>query len=202
MLEQIPLPNFIPEQFAQVTSYKDEPVYDFSKHVDIRLPEYVVNLKFEKFKMADSSSFDFENEHDCQQLREFLAPGLAFTSPFRVMSDEGLRVLNEIIEYHKKNSRPLSKHSNRFDWCMRGLGYVSKFIQDFARCPLVAKRMSFFANKSVASHALPSNIAHTNIGMPGSDKKSIDRRKLQLGFIWIYFPFFFSFIALKLTNGT
>jgi hypothetical protein len=54
---------------------------------------------------------------------------------------------------------------------MRGLGYVSKFIQDFNRCPLIAAKMSIFSGKSLTSHAMPMNYSHVNIGIPGTGKK-------------------------------
>ena len=54
---------------------------------------------------------------------------------------------------------------------MRGLAYVSKFIRDFNRCPMIAERMSIFAGKSLNSHAMPMNYSHVNIGVPGAGKK-------------------------------
>lgn len=165
-MEQIPFPKFIPEQF-NVNGFK-EAVYDFKVHLDLQMPEYIINLKFDKF---DLENFDFAKEEDCSRLERFLEPGLAFTSPFKVLTDEGLRVLNEIIEHHKENTPQLSKQTNRQAWCMRGLGYVSKFIRDFNRCPFVAKKMSLFAGKQITSHAMPMNFSHINIGVPGTGKK-------------------------------
>jgi hypothetical protein len=107
-MEQISFPKFIPEQF-NVNGFK-EPVYDFKVHLDLQMPEYVINLKFDKFGFEN---FDFAKEEDCSRLERFLEPGLAFTSPFKVLTDEGLRVLNEIIEHHKENTPQLSKQTNR-----------------------------------------------------------------------------------------
>ena len=107
-MEQISFPKFIPEQF-KVNGFT-EPVYDFKTHLDLEMPDYVINLKFDKFSFEN---FNLESEEDEKRLQDFLIPGLAFTSPFKVFSNEGLRVLNEIIEYHKENTPQLSKQTNR-----------------------------------------------------------------------------------------
>lgn len=111
MDNQIPFPSSIPKQFNVETF--QEPVYDFNVHINLNMPEYVVNLKFEKFYF---DKFDLENENDRANLNKFLESGIAFTSPFNVLSPEGLRVLSNIIEYHKENTPQLSKQTNRQAW--------------------------------------------------------------------------------------
>jgi hypothetical protein len=164
--QQISFPKFSPEQF-KVAAYQ-EPQYDPKIHLDLEMPEFIINLNFEKFHFEN---FSIENKNDCARLNEFLQPGLAFTSTFRVLSEEGLRVLNEIIEYHKENTPQLSKQTNRQAWCMRGLGYASKFIRDFNMCPILAQKMTLYAGKSLTNHSMPMNFSHINIGIPGTGKK-------------------------------
>ena len=159
----IPYPKTSPEDF-KVSDFQ-EPIYDPNLHLDFDLPEYIVNLKFEKLFLKD-----IPDEND-DRLKEYLKSELAFTSPFKVLSDKGLEVIRQIIEFHKENTPKLSKHTNRQAWCMRGLGYVSRFIRDFNRCPIMAKKMSYFAGKSLTSHAMPMHYSHVNIGVPGTGKK-------------------------------
>jgi hypothetical protein len=88
-----------------------------------------------------------------------------------VLSAIGLKVLNDIIEYHKVNTPQLSKQTNRQAWYMRGLAYVSKFIRDFNMCPVVARHMALYAGKKLSCHMMPMNFSHINIGIPGTGKK-------------------------------
>ena len=113
MNDLIPFPKSIPIQF-QVDKKFQEPAYDFNIHMNLNMPEYIVNLKFEKFNF--DKQFDLENQNDRANLNEFLNPGLAFTSPFNVLSTEGLRVLLQIIEFHKEHTPELSKATNRQAW--------------------------------------------------------------------------------------
>ena len=161
-------PEFVPDKF-QVADLK-EPVYDPKVHLDLKMPEYVVNLKFEKF-VPTPDLLTNGSEEELEKLREFLKPGLAFTSPFRVLSDEGLRVMREVIEYHKEKTPSVNMHSNRHPWYLRGLGYVSKFVRDFSQCSLIAKKMSIFAGKPMTWHGMPMNYSHVNVGMPSTGRK-------------------------------
>ena len=68
--EQIPFPNFIPEQFTVNTP--DEPIYDPRIHLNLERPEFIINLKFEKFFLQN---FDADNKNDRERLNEFLKPG-------------------------------------------------------------------------------------------------------------------------------
>lgn len=163
---QIPWVNSNPENY-ELSNYA-EPVYDPKLHLDLQLPEYLINLKFERL---DLLGFDLNSNEDSLKIKQFLLPGLAYTAPFKVLSKEGLKVLREIIDYHKENTSQLSNHTNRQAWAMRGLGYVSKFIQDFNKCPLVSNLMSIFAAKTVVAHGMPMNYSHINIGVPGVAKK-------------------------------
>lgn len=166
-IEQIPWPSSNPDHFQFDNEYP-EPVYNPKEHLDFSMPDYVVNLKFETF---NTKGLSFQNDDDVAKLKLFLQPGLAFTSPFKLLSNEGLKVIREIIEHHKTNTPRLSKHTNRQSWCMRGLGYVSRFIRDFNRCNIIAKIMSYFAGKQLITHSMPMNYSHINIGIAGTGKK-------------------------------
>jgi hypothetical protein len=164
---EIPWPKNHPENYEFCENI-NEPVYDHNIHTDFELPEFIVNLKFEKLFLSE---IDLKREKDKEKLSCFLESGLAFTAPFKVLSDEGVRVVREIINYHIENSPHLSSHTNRQAWNMRGLGYCSRFIRDLNRCPFLSEKMSLFGNSKLNSHAMPMNYSHINIGVPGSTKK-------------------------------
>lgn len=161
-------PEFVPDKFG-VSDFK-EPVYDPKIHLDLKMPEYIVNLKFDKF-FPTSDLLTNGSEDELEKLKEFLKPGLAFSAPFRLLSDEGLRVMREIVDYHKENTPPVNMHSNRHPWYIRGLGYVSKFVRDFSECSFISKKMSILAGKPMIHHGMPMNYSHVNVGMPSTGRK-------------------------------
>jgi len=125
-----------------------EPVYDPTIHLQITPPEYVIGLDYKKYK------FPFSEEDK----RTF--PGMSVSAPFRVVSDEGLRVLRSIYQKNK----PLIIRGERQSARLRGLGYTSQFIRDFNNCRLLAKFFGHMANDTLAAHTMPMNYSHTNIG--------------------------------------
>ena len=70
--EKISFPNFTPAQFT-VNQY-NEPTYDPLVHLDLQKPEFIINLKFEKFYLEN---FNPDCQNDCNSLSEFLKPGFA-----------------------------------------------------------------------------------------------------------------------------
>jgi hypothetical protein len=108
----------------------DEPVYDPDIHLSLMEPEFVVLLdKFERVSKAPKLERPAAANGDGQ---------LAYTGPFRVLSDEGYRVLRMILQreqVHQKGDDIVSNH-------IRSCGYRSKWIQDFNRCPRVRNHLS------------------------------------------------------------
>jgi hypothetical protein len=164
---QCPFPSSYTKNYKSCDKF-EEPVYNPDIHLDLKLPEYIVNLKFEKFFLKE---IDLNIESDNEKVKDFLKPGLAFTSPFKVLSSEGLKVLRGIIDYHLTNTPHLSKHTNRQAWCMRALAYVSKFVRDFSQCEVRTKRYSWLAGKLLNPHSMPLNWGHVNVGVAGTGQK-------------------------------
>jgi hypothetical protein len=52
---------------------------------------------------------------------------LGYSAPFRVVSDAGVERLREVIDNHKHRTSGNERQQN----ILRGLGYHSKFIEDF-----------------------------------------------------------------------
>lgn len=64
-----------------------------------------------------------------------------FTEPFQVLSQEGIRVVKEIVERNKDFIKPGRQHAN-----IRGMGFRSRFIKDLNQCTLLSDYFSDLLN--------------------------------------------------------
>ncbi|CAF0788546.1 unnamed protein product [Brachionus calyciflorus] len=174
-----PRPNYSPENYNKLAEF-EKFKYDANIHLDIHLPDYVINLKFETLYMKD---IDLNKNEDYLRFRKFLEPGLAFTAPFKVFSEEGVKVLREIVEISKSIPQ-VNFFTKRHPWRIRGIGYMSDFIRDLNECQKLAKLASLFAGTSLSPFTY-FNYSHFNIGVPGSGKK-VDHWHLDsVGFVMV-----------------
>jgi hypothetical protein len=122
--------------------------FDPSIHLQIEPPDGVKNLKFENI------SYPFLPH-------EALHNGLAYTKPFRILSDAGVKAARTSMEEHIST---LGKSNDRASKYVRGLGYVSQFHRDLAYSPKVLELLSDFADEKIVPHSMTMNISHCNIG--------------------------------------
>jgi hypothetical protein len=131
----------------------EEPRFDPRIHLQIEPPKFVRNMDFEDVP------FPYEGgEKDC----------FAYTpDPFRLLSDEGLGVLwGGIIDRQKPQYLKQNERNN----CVRGLGYLSRFVRDFTYAPAVINILSELSRQPLWPHDGVMSHAHTNVGMVGSGK--------------------------------
>jgi hypothetical protein len=150
--DAIPFPSHFPEGMEPE---KESVKFDPKVHLDIKHPEHLVDLDFKQrpFPLPKGEPF----------------PGLAFTTPFRLMSEEGVKVLREIVQKHSNN--PMLKQSdNRTPLCLRGLGYVSPFVRDLNLSPEVTGLLESFAMDPLCAHTMPMNYSQINVGLIGGDR--------------------------------
>jgi len=123
--------------------------FDPATHLQIEPPEGVVSENFvdHRFPLPNDAQNGFE---------------LAFSKPFRVLSDEGVRALQSVIDAN----RQFAKSNPRIPRCIRGLGYRSKFARDLNFDPQVINLLSAMAGKPVAPHGMHMNMSHVNLGRP------------------------------------
>lgn len=107
-----------------------------------------------------------------QQQQEF--PGMAFTAAFRVLSDEGVRAVREVIHFNER----FAKSNERSPKILRGLAYRSKFIRDFNECEHVRQHLSKMSGTPIHPHSMAMNWAQINFGKVGLDK-SVDKWHLD-----------------------
>ena len=100
------------------------------------------------------------------QRTPILFPGLAFTAPFRILSDEGVRVCRSIIAREERHA----KQNERLPKTLRGLTYRSHFIRDLTYSLDVLQHLSSMAGEPLQPTGVSMNNAQVNFGQIGHDK--------------------------------
>jgi hypothetical protein len=148
-----------------------EPVFDPSHHLALEKPSKIMTLK------------DFGYEDD---MIAACPSELAMTSPFRIMSAEGVARLRELALALKAQRFTTNRTgANRLKFNIRGASYRSKFIRDFVTCPLVEEFLSALAGTPLISHSMPSVQAAINYA-PDEVGKTIDSWHVDsVGFVFV-----------------
>ncbi len=145
----------IPRPFSKDAPKPGQEVrFDPKKHLQLELPRAVKTLDFNEvpfpYDQKTTSSF----------------PGLAYSRPFRLLSEEGVKALRSVVDSHESKYRKQNKRNNS----IRGLGYLSQFVRDFSYCPEVIAAFSKMANEPLWPHNMTMNLGHTNFGEIGSGR--------------------------------
>lgn len=142
----------IPEH---ITPLSGEPVFDPAKHLRLTAPERVYTLA------------DFGYRPDQIAAAHF---PLAVTTPFQILSDEGLKITRDSI------SRLLDKrrNSDRMANFLRGTVFHSKFIRDLCACPQLNAHIAWLAGAPVLPHPMALYQAHVNF-KPETVGREVDR---------------------------
>jgi hypothetical protein len=149
-----PFPPSNPVGFEPEIEYIE---FDPEKHLSYEKPEYVVDLNFQKIPFDEYISN-----------KDKYGP-LAFTSPFKLMNEEGVTALRNLVDRYKEH--PCLKQSHaRIPLCMRGVGYVSPFVRDMNRSPVIDEIVSVMAREELCAHGMPMNYGHVNVGKIGDDR--------------------------------
>lgn len=142
-----------------IICYEDDPVvFDPAIHLQLESPAYLKTLDFSHPSKATSPYPPNKN-----------FGGLAFSSPFRILSDAGLAAVREVVFRHERHA----KRNERIPKCLRGLGYRSRFIRDLTFCPQVLDFLSSMAGKKIWPHDLGMNVSQINFGIIGG-KENVD----------------------------
>eukprot|EP00467_Chlorarachnion_reptans_P016060 CAMPEP_0114503178 /NCGR_PEP_ID=MMETSP0109-20121206/9503_1 /TAXON_ID=29199 /ORGANISM="Chlorarachnion reptans, Strain CCCM449" /LENGTH=380 /DNA_ID=CAMNT_0001681177 /DNA_START=241 /DNA_END=1383 /DNA_ORIENTATION=+ len=153
VVEGLSPPKDIPEPYASARMAEPDR-FDPKRHLCIELPQKVKTLDFKNvgFPYSGEAKKDF--------------PGLAYTEPFRLLSDEGVRALKAAIASHKE--RFLSQNVRNMS--IRGLSYLSDFVREFCFCPEVNAVFSELAGEPLWPHNMAMNHGHTNYGLIGTGR--------------------------------
>ena len=95
--------------------------------------------------------------------------GLAYSAPFRLLSDAGVKALRDVIAANHEHAHRLQSRSTS----LRGLGYRSQFVRDFNLSAEVLAHFSSIAGTPLGAHHMGMNMSHTNFGEIG-DGRPVD----------------------------
>jgi len=154
-----------------------EPVYDAAVHLQLEAPPHLVTLNFDTLSVGAAEAArkrvcGSDREGRVRQSipgEETLPSDLAYTAAFRVLSDEGIRVLRAIIS----SNVGLVQSSARIPCLMRNLGYVSEWVRRFNECPVLLSHLSKLAGMQLQPSYHHGTYSHTNIGvLPPAEEMS------------------------------
>ena len=121
---------------------QDEPVFSPREHLALEKPNSVVTL-------ADLG-------YDQNTIERSPSP-LAITAPFRIFSEQGLLVMQELVAQMKANrNEAAATGQNRLGSYIRGAGYRSQFVRDFCECAELSEFLSTLVGTPVARHSVPA----------------------------------------------
>ena len=124
-------------------SIKSEPVFNPNTDLQLEKPRQVTNLAtlgYSKKELKDLST-DF-----------------AFSSPTRILSDEGVGKLYEVV----KLLEPFAKSSERIPRMVRGGVYQSKYLRDFSLSKDITNFFSEITKVKLQPHTIPHQLGHIN----------------------------------------
>jgi len=148
-----PFPDHLPDGYALIP---ETLIYDPSRHLQLEFPERSWTL--EEFGYSD------------QEIAS-CASRVAVTSPFRILSDSGIRDLHQIASDLKPYCTNLS--GARVPYHLAGGVYKSKFLRDFCACPVVLEHMSKISGTPLVPHSMPSQQVYINYA-PEDISKAVD----------------------------
>ena len=112
--------------------------FDPKVHLDLEEPEYVRVFP------------DFQPLKKCPKItKEANQSRFAYSSPFQVFSEEGLRVLKEIIKREEKQG-VYSSRGHKI--ALRGLYYLSPWVRDLQACAILRAHFCNIAGEELVPH--------------------------------------------------
>jgi len=137
----------------------DDLIFDPAIHLQLEDPEILHTLLVDDDASTASSPFPVPPNTTY--------PGLAYSAPFRVLSDAGILAVRGIVNRYEHTAGANERTPKR----VRGLGYRSAFIRNLTYAPELLEHLSKMANLGVWPHDMHMNIAQTNFGQIGHGQK-------------------------------
>ena len=88
-----------------------------------------------------------------------------FSSSFQILSDEGLKVVREIVAREENRAVASARGSKR---ALRGLYYSSPFIRTMQSCPEILDHFAKIVGQPLVPHSCFSNSPQVNFSSPGA----------------------------------
>ena len=149
----VPFPEVQPDGYEWLG---DELAFDPTLHLDIRPPTGVTMLNDLGYQLDEIAT---------------TATPLAFSTPFRILSDEGAAVLLDTarrLRAFQTNGR------DRIENMVRGGCYRSRWLRDLCLSSEVTEMMAEVYGAAVAPHTMPLHLGHLNYE-PASSGDAVDK---------------------------
>ena len=148
----VPFPSELPRGYEW---FENEPEFDPARHLALERPAETRHLR----------EFGYDDEEIASK-----ATSVAVSSPFRILSDEGAKVLLDV-------ARLLRHHAiscERIDNMVRGGCYRSRFLRDLCIDPSVTELLCEIYGVDIAPHTMPVHLGHMNFS-PDDFSKAVDK---------------------------
>jgi len=134
----------------------DEPLFDPKIHLDLGMPDYI--KCFPDFKpMKTTPQFDPEDN----------GSRFAYSAPFQIFSEEGIKVIKKIIERERKQGvGPKTARGNKI--ALRGLYYLSPWIRDLQNCRELRNHFQSVVGEELVPHPSFCNAPQVNLSLDGA----------------------------------
>ena len=143
MLANPPIfPTHLP---AGYECFADETTYDPDQHLALEWPEQILTL----------AEFGYD-----ESAIDACASPVAVTSPFRMLSEEGVRVTHQVVSRLKAQRSEIA--GDRVPSHLAGGVYRSKFLRDLCACPEILDHLSKIGGTPLAPHSMPSQQLYVN----------------------------------------
>jgi len=156
-MEPLPLPPTKGLPF-KINTYDDvdEPRFDASMHLNLDMPDHV--RVFPDFKAMKKTPAFIDDVNGSR---------FAYSAPFQVFSEEGMRVLRKIIAREENQGvPPSSARGNKI--ALRGLYYLSPFVRDMQACPKLREHFRMIAGEELVPHPSLCNSPQVNLSLTGA----------------------------------
>ncbi|TNV81964.1 hypothetical protein FGO68_gene13368 [Halteria grandinella] len=141
----------VPSKALTAQLWLEEPEYNPLLHLDFATPT--------------SHCYTFKEETESVFGTDF-----KFTEPFQVISKDGLKILNQIVDQNMGYMRSARQHA-----AIRGLGYRSRFIRDLNQCSLLTEYFSDLMGFKLQPHPIAQNYSQVNFGFLGREGQDVDQ---------------------------
>ena len=149
----VPFPQVRPDGYEWLD---DEPAFDPTLHLDIQAPTGVTMLTDLGYRLDEIAA---------------TATPVAFSTPFRILSDDGAAVLLDTarrLRAFQTNAR------DRIENMVRGGCYRSRWLRDLCLSSEVTEMMAQVYGTAVAPHSMPLHLGHLNYE-PASVGDAVDK---------------------------
>lgn len=145
----VPFPSVQP---AGYTWLDDEPAFEADRHLQLEEPESVTTLS--------------ELGYSAEEIATKATP-VAASSPFRLLSPEGVQVMLDTARALRKHAKPAGE---RIENVVRGGCYQSRWLRDLCISTEVNAHLAKIYGIDIAPHPMPLHLGHLNF-----EPKEIDQ---------------------------